>query len=608
MQTESNNAYRNDPLFPPIPKDYHERMENVLKSLPVESHKVRIPKKRGIILLAAALAALLAVGTAVAVSMSTRDQLQEAVENRIETSDDERYAQAREMAIDRITNDVWERPIPLDVSAAVGDVTLTLKEIEVYGGEATLLIKPESERTGMVVTLDQEDYRNDTHTQRIVSAHEQICAFGTDATAFRLTIGDTNYEPYVVDDIAARYTEDDAFYLTFHDVPRTIENGTKLTLSGTLYLCDGDGRRTGEIGSFSIPFVYDYTDEMREADIQKLTEEILSTNDRIDAATHDQLAALPEQATSLEVSVGMTTYHDVASDEQGILLGLTKRFTEIGWYDYTYFCMDGYFVTDEHLAQEFAPDRKSGTQLLRLPYYADAAYLPDVLTIACVHMIGQLTPLEPEGWSGPDSWETAVFVFRYNRKTGEVSLPKNDAERDAWFTPQDLTITTTSLDPFYDYCETVDVSGVADTQNGTTVTIKSVAFKPDGTMYILFSADHLACEVIAWETMPKAICLNGVTVDAAGAEPGFYMDEESIAFTLDTYNMQKTRWINSYWSMKPPMRRDMYDGPITIEIKDWDLYDLNAQGEREFVGTFSFTFTIPSDGSAYTVQPRFDVF
>ena len=62
------------------------------------------------------------------------------------------------------------------------------------------------------------------------------------------------------------------------------------------------------------------------------------------------------------------------------------------------------------------------------------------------------------------------------------------------------------------------------------------------------------------------------------------------------------------WCKTTPTRRDMYDGPITIQIKDWDLYDLNAQGEREFVGTFSFTFTIPSDGSAYTVQPRFDVF
>ena len=604
MNQEKKNAYENDPLFPPVPQGYYQRMESVLDALPTEKKSVRVPKKRSIILLAAALAALLAVGTAVAVSMSTREQLQEAVENRIETSDDERYAQARELAIDRITNDVWERPIPLDVSAAVGDVTLTLKEIEVYGGEATLLIKPESERTGMVVTLDQEDYRNDTHTQRIVNAHEQICAFGTDARDFRLTIGDTNYAPYVVDEIAAWYTENDAFFMTFHDMPRTIENGTKLTLSGTLYRCDSDGNRIGEIGSF----VYDYTDEMREADIQKLTEEILSTNDRIDAVTHDQLAALPKQATPLEIDVGMTTYHDVASDEQGILLGLTKRFTEIGWYDYTYFCMDGYFVTNERLAEEIAPDRKSGTQLLRLPYYADAAYLPDVLTIACVHMIGQLTPLEPEGWSGPDSWDTSVFVFRYNRKTGEVSLPKDDAERDAWFTPQDLSITTTSLDPFYDYCETTDVSGIADTQNGTTVTIKSVVFQPDGTMYILFCADHLACEVISWETMPKAIRINGVAVNASGEEPGFHMDEESVAFTLDTYDMQKTRWINSYWSMKPPMRRDMYDGPITIEIKDWDLYDLNKQGEREFVGTFSFTFTIPSDGSAYTVQPRFDVF
>ena len=49
----------------------------------------------------------------------------------------------------------------------------------------------------------------------------------------------------------------------------------------------------------------------------------------------------------------------------------------------------------------------------------------------------------------------------------------------------------------------------------------------------------------------------------------------------------------------------MYDGPITIEIKNWKLYDLNKQGERVLIGTFSFTFTVdPADayelnGTAY---------
>lgn len=608
MQTDKYNA-GNDPLFPSAPASYYTRMEGVLDALPVKEHTVvRFPKKRGIWLLAAALVALLAVGTAVAVSMNTKQQLQAAVENRIDTDDEERYAEAREIAIDRITNGVWERPIPLDASVTVGDVTLTLKEIEVNGGEATLILKPESEQTGMVVTLDDEEFRNDPHTQRIIDAHGQLCAFGVDAKDFRLTVDSTDYAPYIVDDTAAWYTENDAFYMTFHDMPRTVENGTAFALSGTLYRCDKDGNRIGEIGTFSVPFVYDYTDEMREADIQQLTEDILAINDRVDSITQEQLAALPEQATPLEVDVGMTTYHDVASDGQGILLGLTERFTETGWYAYSYFCMDGYFITDEILAEEFSPDETAGTMLVRLPYYADRSYLPDELTIACVRMIGKLTPMEPEGFSGPDTWETSTFVFRYNRKTGAVTLPKDDAERDAWFTPQTLNITTTSLNPFYDIYEAIPVSNVSETQNGTTVSIDTVAFTADGKLLIYYSADHLACEVMAWETLPKAIRINGETVQAVGFDPdGYHMDDEEIADILETYDMQKVRFIRDSWTVRPPMRRDMYDGPITVEIEDWDLYDLNAQGEREFVGTYSFTFTIPSDGMAYTPTPRFDL-
>ena len=43
MPTNKNDVYRNDPLFPPVPEGYHERMENVLDALPVEKRTVRVP-------------------------------------------------------------------------------------------------------------------------------------------------------------------------------------------------------------------------------------------------------------------------------------------------------------------------------------------------------------------------------------------------------------------------------------------------------------------------------------------------------------------------------------------------------------------------------------
>ena len=267
--------------------------------------------------------------------------------------------------------------------------------------------------------------------------------------------------------------------------------------------------------------------------------------------------------------------------------------------------MDGYDVADEELASEIAPDQQSATKLLRLPYYADRQYIGDVVTIGCVRSINKLIPLEPEGWMNSDEYEDTVFVFRYNLLTGEVTLPKDDAERDAWFTPH--TFPMDNGDQVYSFkgrYDVWDVEGVSDTQNGTTVRIGRVAFTPDGELCIVYRAENLACEVIAWETLPKAVTIDGVEVKAHRflEEDGFRLADDRIAEILNTYDMSKTRWITDCWNMKLPKRRDMYDGPITIEIKDWELYDLNKQGEREYVGTFSFTFTIPVDDASYRMM------
>ncbi|MBR3037158.1 MAG: hypothetical protein IKI52_00505, partial [Clostridia bacterium] len=192
MQTDTNDAYRNDPLFPPVPKGYHERMEQVLEALPVdEKHTVRVPKKRGIILLAAAVAALLAVGTAVAVSMSTREQLNEVVEQRIEQSDDERYQKARELAISRVDADGYPHVIPLEGSADLGDVTLKLVSIEVYGYEAELRYTLESDTVGFVPALSDPDFREDREIQKTVAAFDTLCAYGEDACGFVLNVEGT---------------------------------------------------------------------------------------------------------------------------------------------------------------------------------------------------------------------------------------------------------------------------------------------------------------------------------------------------------------------------------------------------------------------------------
>ena len=369
MQNKTNNAYRNDPLFPPIPKGYHERMEQVLESLPVEKRTVRIPKKRGILLLAAAIAALLAVGTAVAVSMSTKEQLQQSVDQRIETSVDERYAKARELAIQRVDTDGYPHVIPLHESASFGDVTLKLVSIEVYGYEAELRYVLESNSIGFVNVLSDPDYLDNKRMQQIIAEHDSLCALGEDACGFVLNVEGTDYPSYFGDSASAAGFDrnSDECSTRFLNFPWKLENGTHLTFSGTLWRYDTKGNRIDEIGSFSIPFVYNYTAELREAEIDAMAKAYMEFSDAVDAQVHDNLTGLPEDATRLDAVVGMTTYLDVAADDQGLLLGLTQRFTETGWIDYTYFCMDGYYVAEEQLAEEYAADDSAATRLYSSP-------------------------------------------------------------------------------------------------------------------------------------------------------------------------------------------------------------------------------------------------
>ena len=144
-------------------------------------------------------------------------------------------------------------------------------------------------------------------------------------------------------------------------------------------------------------------------------------------------------------------------------------------------------------------------------------------------------------------------------------------------------------------------------QSGVPVCIRRVAFCDDGTMEIFYQAENLSCEVMAWETFPEEVLLNGepaprYVLCACDYEwQPLRLTDDRFAEFLDTYRMDKTRWIIDSWKVVPAKRFDMYDGPITIEIRNWKLYDLNERGEREYVGTYNFTFTVDPAGA--NVQP-----
>ena len=573
-------------------------------------------RKRTFIALIAAAAMALVIGTAVAVGVSTVGRMKENNEARIGMTEDERYREARAEAVRRMNSVVWDYPVPIDETAAVGDVTLTLRQASIDNtNELDLSFAAVSDQTGMILTFNPAFLDGDLHTQRILDAYDTFCAVGTDAVDFRLNINGTDYAPYVWDGIAAGNDENDGFGMQFHNLPK-IENGTKMTLSGTLYRYDKQGSRTGKIGTFSLPFMYDFTDEMREAEIDRLTRKIMEETENSDAVQQAVLSPLPNESTPLEQTIAFTTFHDVTADDEGILLGFTNNwageYCGEGSTAFQYFCLDGYLVNEERVALTWAEDNSWETNLMRLPFYANRKHMNDIVTVACVEVSGRATKApEGEGWIEPEEYKQEVFVFRYDLNTGAVTFPKDDVERDAWFTPlssnKEQAIRGVISHSQYDV---IDVEGVKDEQNGVPIAIRRVAFCEDGTLHICYSAQNMACEVMTWETYPKEVLLNGETAerwflkDWNWTEEPYRLTDKQIADIIDTYDMEKTRHIFSELRLTPPKRLDMYDGPITIEIKNWDIYDLNKQGERELVGTYSFTFTVdPKDAYSFVGVP-----
>jgi hypothetical protein len=317
---------------------------------------------------------------------------------------------------------------------------------------------------------------------------------------------------------------------------------------------------------------------------------------------------------------------DITANEDGLLLGVRYRTDSNMLTDrqmLTFF-MNGYYVRSSMYGmteEQQADGSWIMTVLMQLPYYADRAFIADTLTVGCERAARQ-----PESYTdGIDAdgtpHEVALpaveeihFVFRYDPATGAVTLPQDDAERDAWFEKPILAMSFDDPTPaLEERGMAINVSGVSDEQNGTTVTIRRVQFREDGTVRIIYKADHLACEVLAWETFPEEVRINGVQADRFRErdmyfeQPDYVLTDSAIREILNTYNMERTRWIDDEWELVSPMRLDMYDGPITIEIKNWQLFDLNKQGERVPIGTFSFTFTVdPADAIEYNGTAYYD--
>lgn len=580
---------------------------------------VRMKRSTFIAVIAAA-ALVLAIGTAVAVGASTIGRLKEKteayVEQRQQMTEDERYREARAKAEEAYTagedGDHFIYYVRLAETATMQDVTVTLKDIAETGindrDECILELRfsADSAQTGMVETFRPIYDLERASLAEVLSAYDSFCEICEDARSFRLSFNGKTYEADTC------WKEDGSYSVSFeipdYVMPDEVPFGIEMTLTGKLLRRDAQGGYTGEIGTFSIPFIYEYTDEMREADIEEYAQRLMHDQEIYDQRDADAVSApLPEEATELNQTVGIITYHDVTADEQGILLGFTIDYRPIEHnticYYETYCSIDGYTVPAEWVLDEYVydPEVTSHRELLeitcvqRLPYYTARENIGDVVTVAYVN-----TLLLNDG-----SEELCPFVFRYNLKTGEVTLPKDDAERDAWYIPP-MELDGNSPSSY----EVISVMGVSETQNGVPVTVDEVAFDSWGLLHIYYHADNLACAELTEnaETCPKEYRINDTFAvqywweeDAGGG----WMTEFDVEDYVASGEIAKKHTAEGEWIVILPQPYESYDGPITIGIRDWTLYDLNEKGERVQVGTYNFTFTVdPKDAHTEKDAPR----
>lgn len=596
---------------------FKQRMVRTLQSKK-QTRPIGLHLNRRTAILIAAATLVLAIGTAVAVSLSTVGRIKENTEQRLETSEDARYLEARRAAEAYLDSTLFETPV--SGTATVGDLKLELIWLLNDPHDLQLCFDLTGETTGVLLTFDPEYMEDNRIAQETLTQYETFCAVGSDACDFRLTYRGADYAPYrAADDPIAAGTYLEHLSMLFKTLPDVLRNGDELTLSGTLYRYDKDGSRIGEIGTFAIPFRFEETEQMREQRIEEQTQKALESIRETDAYRHELVSGLPDEATPIEADLGDVTIADVAANEEGLLLGVRYHTqTDTIWYAQMLgFFMNGYYVESSMLGMTDDPigdGTSMMTLLLRLPYYAAEEYLPDTLTIACERYRTEAETHKTFDNDGnivdqtQPAYEPIDFVFRYDRKTGKVTLPKDDQERVQWFAKPNLPGENPMMS-FGMSGKAITVKGVSGEQNGTTVTIERVLFREDGRLAIYYKADHLACEVLTMETFPAEITVNGVPVarytekDLWGTSFDYRMSDSAIRDFLDTYSMEKVRWVRDIWEVVSPMRFDMFDGPITIEIRDWELYDLSSEGERVKVGTFSFTFTVdPKD--AYNSNGR----
>ena len=594
-----------------------------------QARRSTIPaKRRALLITIAAVLLLLSACAAYAIYWSsTQRAMQDAVAQVEKPADDlQREAEAYADGMVKASS----LTAALSGSAKIGDITLQLVSVEVFqdidGAEYVFHFSLSSEQIGFITRFDPTWLEEDRSAQERLQQYDSFCEIGIDARDFVLTIDGQAFQPYAQPDYegirqpASGWNEPDessagtsSFMIRQNPVP--ITQDSQMNLSGTLYSCDASGTRTGTIGSFSIGFAYEYpaaqAEEIRQASIDSYIKSHQATN----AARLISLGTLPEEATPIGLTQDIVTLNDVAVLEDGLLLGSTD---DRGWQpaDGTkfdvwkagqkLFYLDGYQIppevmdiswSEEKLAE---PDQfgeyssRFRTDLLKLPYYRALQDMPEELVVYITREKLYYSNSENKLIERPYYYPLNL-IFRVNRTTGAVTLPKDDAEKASWIAEQNA-LASDGRNDARDYIIHQEL-----TIGGMTVLLERLLYYPDQKRFVLHAfIPVIDCEVMPWEIDP-VVSIDGVqlaeplndtyyrTLDPSTPAPF----QTNIEEWIETYGLDPNRF--SWYDFTYTAPKSIIDMPETFTLRfTWDVYDL-VNGNRAFIGTFAFEVPIQKE-------------
>ena len=550
-------------------------------------------KRKTLLICIAAVLLLLSACAAYAVYWSSTQRAKEYTQS--EQATDDRLALATRMADESISGTTFFSPI--EGTAEVDGISFSLVGVCLYPNETP----PE-----VHLAFNANDTKTNDNS-RLVDFDYVLTVGGKEYPAYAKADGTVRALPAIA---LADTTMLGAEYETWFRIDdQAIISGIPMTLSCTLYEWAKDGQRGESLGNFSLDFVYTVPTEQIALERERLIEQNLAYLDAQAQNQSQSLANLPDEMTQLNITQEDYTFTDAQISKDGLLLGVT-RVTDGS--DPAVFYMDGYRLETEPVSDIFTPDTARPRQdtawevnyfgtletISRYPWYVPVDELPETVLIAVLRDAGtaQRTRADVNGYYEGETinyaWNAVNFLFRVNPRTGEITLPKDDTERDAW---REETLRLAEDGRNNDHIAALSGS---QTVNGVTMSLLQLYVKPNSDrVYIdcLVDGMYYPCELMM-DIMHLTI--NGVEQDTADAEE-----------LISQYGFSKERadeWVKSYggWQIHNDwmagqnfgllLPRSTWQNDLTIRLQ-MDVYDRDKDWNRVYIGSFDISTTVNKD-------------